>query len=158
MVASRSDRTPHAAPHDATGPTHEVFNQPGPLEPFNAYDSDAALRHWVAAFGGDWHGAALSEYGARAGGDLFAAGFAANKFKPEFVSHDRFGHRVDRVDYHPAYHALMRAAIEAGNHSLPWTDPKPGAQVARAALGYLHTQADPDRRAGPRAWLRTRGP
>jgi putative acyl-CoA dehydrogenase len=125
------------------GRTHEVFNQPGPLDPYNAYDSDMALRHWVAVYGGGWHGAALSGYGALAGGGLFDAGFAANKFKPEFASHDRFGHRIDRVDYHPAYHDLMRAAIEAGHHSLPWTDPKPGAQVARAALGYLHTQADP---------------
>ena len=127
----------------SVGRTHEVLNQPTPLDPYNAYDSDVALRHWTRTFGGDWHDDALSAYGARAGGDLFAAGFLANKHKPELKSHDRFGRRIDRVDYHPAYDELMHAAISAGHHSLPWTDPRPGAHVARAALEYLHTQADP---------------
>lgn len=71
-----------------------------------------------------------------------AAGFLANQHKPEFHSHDRYGNRVDLVEFHPAYHELMRAAIEHELPSLPWTDPRPGAQVARAGLSYLHSQAE----------------
>lgn len=47
----------------------------------------------------------------RAGSDLFEAGFSANKFKPEFKSHNRFGKRIDQVDFHPSYHLLMQTAI-----------------------------------------------
>lgn len=125
------------------GETHEVFNQPTSLDPFNAYDSDASLQHWVNTFQGNDHQAALSEYGQRVGGDLFEAGFAANKYKPEFKPHSRFGERIDQVDFHPAYHLLMKTAIEAGHHSLPWTQKKMGAHVARAAIEYMHSQADP---------------
>jgi putative acyl-CoA dehydrogenase len=125
------------------GETHTVFNQPAPLENYNAYLSDTALQYWVKRFAGEWHQAALTRYGARVGGDLIEAGFAANKYKPEFSSHNRFGQRIDQVDFHPAYHELMKTALEAGLHSLPWTDPKAGAHVARAGMEYLHTQADP---------------
>lgn len=123
--------------------THEVFNQPTPLEAYNAYDSDLALQHWLAVFNGDWHGEAVSEYGALVGGDLIQAGFDANKYKPEFQPHNRFGQRIDQVDFHPAYHQLMSAAIQAGHHCLAWNEKKAGAHVARAAIEYLHTQADP---------------
>ncbi|MGK0444698.1 MAG: putative acyl-CoA dehydrogenase [Bermanella sp.] len=125
------------------GETHEVFNQPTSLDPFNAYYSDASLQHWVNTFQGNDHQAALSEYGQRVGGDLFEAGFAANKYKPEFKPHSRFGERIDQVDFHPAYHLLMETAIEAGHHSLPWTQKKMGTHVARAAIEYMHSQADP---------------
>ncbi|NVK38028.1 MAG: acyl-CoA dehydrogenase family protein [Gammaproteobacteria bacterium] len=125
------------------GETHEVFNQPTALDPFNAYDGDQALQHWVRVFQGDWHQAQLSEYGQRCGSDLFEAGFAANKYKPEFKTHSRFGERIDQVDFHPAYHQLMDAAIQAGHHSLPWQVKKMGAHVARAAIEYMHSQAEP---------------
>lgn len=130
-------------PVSPPGETHAVFNQPGPLEPYNAYHSDPVLKHWVKIFGGDWHRDALFEYGKKVGSSLHEAGFAANKFKPEFNSHDRFGKRIDQVDYHPAYHQLMGSAIAAGHHSLPWINQRMGAHVARSALGYMHTQADP---------------
>ncbi|WP_428242610.1 acyl-CoA dehydrogenase family protein [Gynuella sp.] len=122
--------------------THDVFNQPEPLENYNAYTSDRVLHHWLLVFGGSWGEEALTQYGHRVGHDLLDAGFQANKYKPEFHSHDRFGHRIDMVEYHPAYHQLMQAAIEAGHHALPWVNSKPGAHVVRAAVEYLHTQAD----------------
>ncbi|EAT12731.1 DNA alkylation response protein [Bermanella marisrubri] len=125
------------------GETHEVFNQPSSLDPYNAYASDPALQHWVRIFDGAWHESELHTYGQRVGSDLFEAGFAANKYKPEFKPHNRFGERIDQVDFHPSYHLLMQTAIEAGHHSLPWCEKKPGAHVARAALEYMHTQADP---------------
>ena len=131
------------AQHRSSAETHQVFNQPTPLENYNAFLSDQVLQDWVTCFKGDWANDKLSEYGAKVGGDLLSAGFAANKYKPEFHSHDRFGNRVDLVEYHPAYHELMKAGIEAGHHSIAWRQNRVGAHVARAALTYLHSQADP---------------
>lgn len=128
--------------HKSQAETHTVFNQPAPLEHYNAYGSDIALQYWVKVFGGEWAQPRLLDYGARCGGDLLEAGFLANAHRPTFHSHDRFGKRIDLVKFHPAYHELMRTAIEAGVHSLPWREPKSGAHVARAALEYLHMQAD----------------
>jgi len=122
--------------------THRVFNQPTALENFNAWQADTLLRYWAERFDGGWGAERLSAYGALVGGELLSAGFAANRFKPELESHDRFGERIDRVAYHPAYHQLMAAGVGAGITSLPWTDATPGAQVVRA-LEYLHCQADP---------------
>ena len=123
--------------------THVVFNQPTPLENYNSWLSDVLLQHWTSYYGGDWAAAQLEQFGARTGGDLLVAGFLANKHKPEFSPHNRFGERVDLVEYHPSYHQLMAHAIEAGLHALPWNQPRSGAHVARAAMEFMHTQADP---------------
>ncbi len=123
--------------------THEVTNQPPPLDGANLYRIDVPLQEWSSRFGAGWAQPRIDAYGALAGGPLMAAGFLANQHKPEFASHDRYGHRIDLVEFHPAYHQLMSAAIEHGIPSLPWTYPQPGAHVARAAMSYLHTQADP---------------
>jgi putative acyl-CoA dehydrogenase len=127
---------------DWSADTHEVFNQPEPLEPFHAWRSDRALREAVQREGGAWAEAQLDAYGEQAGGALFAAGFLAESNPPVFHSHDRYGRRANLVEFHPAYHQLMQAAIAAGLPSLPWTDARPGAHVARAALEYMHNQAD----------------
>jgi putative acyl-CoA dehydrogenase len=123
--------------------THQVTNQPPPLDGANLYRIDLPLQAWTQRFGAGWAVPRIDAYGALAGGPLMEAGFLANKHKPTFESHDRFGHRIDLIEFHPAYHQLMRAAIEHGIPSLPWTDPQPGAHVARAAMSYLHTQAEP---------------
>lgn len=122
--------------------THEVFNQVPPLDGVNLYRIDLPLQEWLRRFGGDWAEARIDAYGALAGGPLMQAGFLANENRPVFKSHDRYGHRIDLVEFHPAYHELMRTAIEHGLPSLPWSDPRPGANVARAALTYLHSQAE----------------
>ncbi len=122
--------------------THEVTNQPPPFEGINLYRLDLPLQDWIAHQGGVWADARLDAYGALAGGPLLEAGVLANQNKPLLRSHDRYGHRIDQVDFHPAYHQLMTAAIEHGIPSLPWTEPRPGAHVARAGLMYLHNQAD----------------
>jgi len=122
--------------------THEVTNQVPPLEGANLYRIDRPLRDWVHHCEGGWAEERLEAYGALAGGPLLAAGFLANENRPQLRSHDRYGHRIDQVDYHPAYHQLMAAAIEHGLPALPWREPRPGAQVARAALMYLHNQVD----------------
>lgn len=122
--------------------THEVTNQVPPLDGANLYRLDVPLQEWVRRYGGGFAEQKLDAYGALAGGPLMAAGFLANENKPVFKSHDRYGHRVDLVEFHPAYHELMRASIEAGIPSMPWTDPRAGAHVARAGLSYLHSQAE----------------
>ncbi|MBO3275211.1 acyl-CoA dehydrogenase family protein [Pseudomonas schmalbachii] len=122
--------------------THEVTNQVPPLDGANLYRIDLPLQEWVRRFDGGWAEQKMDAYGALAGGPLLAAGFLANENKPVFKTHDRYGHRIDLVEFHPAYHELMRAAIEHGLTSLPWTDPRAGAQVARAGLYYLHAQAE----------------
>ncbi|MBX8501950.1 acyl-CoA dehydrogenase family protein [Pseudomonas cichorii] len=123
--------------------THQVTNQPPSLDGVNLYRIDLPLQTWVKRFGAAWAEPRIDAYGALAGGPLMEAGFLANQNKPTFASHDRYGHRIDLVEFHPAYHQLMSTAIEHGIPSLPWTDPQPGAHVARAAMSYLHTQADP---------------
>ncbi|EKM94958.1 DNA alkylation response protein [Pseudomonas sp. JL972] len=122
--------------------THEVTNQVPPLDGANLYRIDLPLRQWVQRFGAGWADVRLDAYGALAGGPLMTAGFLANENRPVLRTHDRYGHRIDVVEFHPAYHELMRTAIAHGIPSLPWTAPQPGAQVARAALMYLHNQAE----------------
>ena len=69
-------------------------------------------------------------------------GFDANRHPPVLHTHDRFGHRIDEVEYHPSYHRLMAVAVERGLHAAPWRDAAPGAHVARAAGFYLWSQVD----------------
>jgi len=128
--------------HCLLAETHEVFNQVPPLEGANLYRLDLPLQEWTRRFEGGWAEAQLDAYGALAGGPLMAAGFLANEYKPVFKSHDRYGHRIDLVEYPIAYHELMHAAISHGLPSMPWVAPRYGAQVARAAMSYLHSQAE----------------
>ncbi|WP_219271764.1 acyl-CoA dehydrogenase family protein [Pseudomonas sp. Xaverov 83] len=122
--------------------THDVTNQPPSLDGTNLYRIDLPLREWSRRFGAGWAEQRIDTYGALAGGPLMEAGFLANQNKPVFNSHDRFGHRIDLVEFHPAYHELMRTAVEHGLPSLPWAHPQSGAHVARAAMTYLHSQAE----------------
>lgn len=125
----------------AAGP--DAANQPPPYEGRNLFDSDAALRAGVAAFGAAWTEDALRAFGAIAGGaEARALARDANRHPPELLTHDRYGERADAVEFHPAYHALMALGCEAGVHSSPWADPRPGAQVARAAMYLLFGQLE----------------
>jgi putative acyl-CoA dehydrogenase len=123
--------------------THEVFNQPVELADTNLYDSDAALKEAVKREGAGWAAIGLEAFGARAGSSAFLElGVLANRNPPELDTHDRYGRRIDLIRYHPSYHALMKASIEDGLHSSPWTDPGEGAHVARAARSYIHTEVE----------------
>ena len=131
------------APDRFLAATHEVFNQPTELADYNLYAADRALREAVAREGAAWAQAGLLEFGRRIGAaGYLELGRLANQYPPEFEPNDRFGHRTDLVRFHPAYHALMRTAIAEGLHASPWTDPGPGAHVARAARYYLHAQIE----------------
>jgi putative acyl-CoA dehydrogenase len=123
--------------------THEVVNVSRELVEYNAYLQDAALQEAVRREGAAWAHDDLAAFGRLTGSaEYIELGVLANRFGPELETHDRFGNRVDLVRFHPAYHALMKTAIEHGLHASPWSDPGPGAHVARAARTYLHTQVE----------------
>lgn len=121
--------------------THTVFNQAKALVGYNMFASDALLQGLIKRYGAEWAEDRLKGFGAFAG-SAFGIELAveANTNLPVLKTHSRFGERIDRVDFHPSYHNLMAASIEAGAHSLPWTDPREGAHVARAALLYMAFQ------------------
>jgi putative acyl-CoA dehydrogenase len=121
----------------------EVSNQPPPLEPYNLFTSDAVLREAVTREQAAWAHGELHALGATLGTpDTIGLGFAANKNPPQLKTFDRFGHRVDEVEFHPAWHELLTIALEAGLHSSPWVKPQAGAHVARAAGTYMLTQIE----------------
>jgi putative acyl-CoA dehydrogenase len=136
---------PEALKHDglALAETHEVVNVGHELVNYDMYRQDAALVEAVQREGAGWADAALGEFGRLAGSaDYLELGVLANQNPPVLDTHDRFGRRVDLVKFHPAYHQLMRSAIEHGIHASPWAEPRPGAHVARAARFYLQTQVE----------------
>ena len=123
--------------------THDVENVSCELAGYNMYAQDTALREAVQREGAAWADADLQRFGQFTGSaEYLEQGMLANKHQPELETHDRFGHRIDLVKFHPAYHRCMGTAIEHGLHSSPWTHPKDGAHVARAAGNYLHTQVE----------------
>ena len=123
--------------------THEVINQPPALENYNLFEQDQALQEAVAREGAAAATSDLRQFGALTGAaETIELGFRANENKPVFNTHDRFGYRIDQVDFHPAYHQLMTIAMENGLHSSPWTSPGAGAHVTRAARYYMHSQVE----------------
>jgi len=122
--------------------THEVSNQPPPFGGRNLWADDVALIEAVQREGGGVFVGQLARYGGLAGDELYRLGFDANRDRPRLRTHDAQGHRIDTVEFHPAYHQLMTAAKTHGVAGLSWHDGRPGAHVARAALSYLHHQAE----------------
>lgn len=123
--------------------THELENQPLPLGGYDAWESDTALREAVEREGGGWAEAHLGQFGFLAGGELMALGYQANENRPKLRSFDGYGRRLDDVEFHPAYHDIMRLSMRFGVHSFAWRNAnRPGAHVARAALAYMAGQAD----------------
>src|SRR5919206_243600 len=123
--------------------THDVLNQSVPFEDVNLFELDLALREALEREGAQWAVDRARDTGAVAGSAEAAEhGRRAERNEPRLLTHDRFGHRIDRVDLDPSWHWLLRGAVEREIHSLPWRDPRPGAHVARAALELLWTQAN----------------
>jgi len=122
---------------------YEVTNQPPPLEPYDLLRSDAVLREALAREQAAWAGPELGRLGRRLGStDVIQRGFDANRYPPVLRTYDRYGHRIDEVEFHPAWHELMAIALDAGLHSAPWAEPRDGAHVARAAGTYMLVQAE----------------
>ena len=123
--------------------THRVENQPPPLSPYDAYGTDLPLREALAREGGGWAQAQVQAYGLLAGGEMMVLGALANENRPKLRAFDQYGNRLDEVEFHPAYHRLMQLGASHGVSGFAWRkDDRPGAHVARAALMYLHHQAD----------------
>jgi putative acyl-CoA dehydrogenase len=124
-------------------PTHEVTNQPPPRIGHDAYADDVVLREAVDREGAAWATPELHEVGRLVGDEAWLErGRWANEHPPQLVTHDRYGHRVDEVRYHPAYHELLGAGIAHGLAGRPWAEPRRGAHVARAAKYVLWPQVD----------------
>ena len=123
--------------------THVAANQPPPFFPRDLWADDAALREAVAREGGDAFAPGLAAYGVLAGDALPRLADEAHRDRPRLRTHDRFGQRIDRAEFNPAYHEVMASAIAHGVAGLSWHEASPGAHVARAALSYLHYQAEP---------------
>ena len=110
---------------------------------YNLFDADAPLREALEREGGSWAQDMVRELGRLAGTEeAIAWGFQANSNPPQLRTHDRFGNRIDEVEFHPAWHRLMEVAIGSGLHSMPWRDPRPGAHAARAAGFYVWSQVE----------------
>ena len=123
--------------------THEVFNQPPPLIDYDVYGVDKTLQTIVGAFASGWAHERLHRAGASAGSaQVQEWARQANRFTPELRTHDRFGHRIDQIEFHPAWHELMTRAMADECHSLAWTEKRAGAHVARAALAYVWNQGE----------------
>jgi putative acyl-CoA dehydrogenase len=130
---------------DQAGPrytTHEVRNQAAVAAAFNAFTQDQALRSRVER-GAPWAFDKCAMLGSVVGDEAAQdAARLANENEPRLHSHDRFGNRIDWVEYHPAWHELMHLAFSHEVHSLAWTAAQPGAHFARAALSYLWNQVE----------------
>jgi putative acyl-CoA dehydrogenase len=123
--------------------THDVANQPPPFENVNLFASDVALQAAVFAAGGEAHAGLLSDFGARAGSAETAEwAMQANENPPQLNAFDRYGRRIDEVDFHPAYHRLMALGLDAGVSSAAWSGTAAG-HVLHAALEFLMAQAEP---------------
>ncbi|GAB1691416.1 acyl-CoA dehydrogenase family protein [Krasilnikovia sp. M28-CT-15] len=129
-------------PVPAVTATHEVLNQPPPLVDHDVA-ADPTLLAAVAREGAGWAAEDLHRLGRLAGGEQ-AQRWAdeANRYEPRLLTHDRYGHRVDEVDFHPSWHRLLDVAVAEGLAGAPWADPRPGAHVARAAGLYVWSQAE----------------
>jgi putative acyl-CoA dehydrogenase len=124
-------------------PTHEVTNQPPPLTGHNLAD-DPALLEGLRREGAAWAEPELRQLGHLGGTDQAQEwSRLAHAYPPVLRTHDRYGHRIDEVEFNPAWHSLMDVAVSHGLHAYPWRENKPGSHVARAAKFYVWGQVEP---------------
>jgi putative acyl-CoA dehydrogenase len=123
--------------------THTVANQPPPLEGVDVFASNVPLVEAVHREGAEWVSERASALGRTVGGEPQQLwGRLANENKPVLRTHDRYGNRIDEVEFHPAWHQLMRMGVEHELHSMPWTSEQPFAHTARAAMYMTAMQAE----------------
>src|SRR5947209_10329411 len=123
--------------------THAVFNQVPPLEGIDVFSSNLPLVEALDREGGGWARERAAALGLEIGGDPQQLwGRLANENRPVLRTHDRYGHRIDEVEFHPAWHKLLKLGVEHELHSLPWTSEQPSAHTARAALYMTAMQAE----------------
>ena len=116
--------------------THEVVNQPPPLAGYDLFTDHVALVEALEREGAGWAREQAEAVGAAWGGEAIEWGRLANEHPPKLRTHDRFGHRIDEVEFHPAWHQLMSSPSAHGLHALPWTRdraPAPTSPARRCA-------------------------
>jgi putative acyl-CoA dehydrogenase len=125
------------------GATHQVTNQPPPLEGYNLFETDRPLAEAVRREGASWSEPDLAALGKLAGAaEVLRLGEEANRHPPVLRTHDRYGHRIDEVQFHPAWHRLLGLSVSHGIHALPWREPRAGAHAARAAMMILVSEVE----------------
>jgi putative acyl-CoA dehydrogenase len=127
----------------AADPVRTVLNQPPPLSGYNLFTENRPLVGATRREGAAWAEGRLTAIGRELGGIPLEWGRLANVHPPVLRTHDRYGHRIDEVEYHPAWHELMGLAVRNGSHALPWREPGPGAHVARAAQMLMASGVEP---------------
>ncbi|HEU4722173.1 MAG TPA: acyl-CoA dehydrogenase family protein, partial [Gemmatimonadaceae bacterium] len=130
------------APSRASHATHSVTNQPPPLEGLNLFACNRPLVEALEREGRGWGAEQASAVGALAGSEGIRLGFEANENPPRLKTHDRFGNRVDQVEFHPSWHRLMENSVTHEAHALPWRTDRPGAHAVRTALGLTGGQVE----------------
>ncbi len=124
--------------------THEVFNQPAPLVDANLFAINRPMRAALKFNAPALDTAPLEQLGRLAGsGEMQTHARLANVHTPQLKTHSRFGHRIDQVEFHPSYHALMTEAVAAGLHGAPWGEGGASPHVLRAAGFMLFTELEP---------------
>src|SRR5690606_7766020 len=136
-----------AMPADSEAEFRRLFNQPPPYEDADLFGADRALGEAVAANGAAGEEDALRAFGRRWGrAEMFALAREADANPPVLRAFDAQGYRLDRVDFHPAYHSFMAESVGAGLHASTWqADGEPAAapaEVARAARFYMVAQVE----------------
>jgi putative acyl-CoA dehydrogenase len=126
----------------ATIPSSAAANQVPPLAGHDLFTCNRPLVEALAREGGGWAAERCSSFGRILTGEPLEWGRLANENPPKLRTHDRYGERVDEVEFHPAWHDMMRLSLAHGLHSLSWTADREGAHVARAALFMLAAQVE----------------
>jgi putative acyl-CoA dehydrogenase len=127
----------------SSGETHEVLNQPPPLEGVDVFSTNLPLVEALEREGGGWAHERAVALGRFVGGEPQQSwGTLANENRPVLHTHDRWGNRIDEVEYDATWHKLMAMGVENELHSLPWTSTRPAPHVARAALYMTAMQAE----------------
>jgi len=123
--------------------THEVLNQPPPLADYNPFTADLALAEALIREGGEWGLDRVRDLGATLGSaEALEHARRAQRNIPILRTHDRYGHRVDEVEYDPSMHWMLRLGVERQVNTLPWREQRGGAHVVRAGMFHLFNQLD----------------
>ncbi|WP_426520097.1 acyl-CoA dehydrogenase family protein [Diaminobutyricibacter sp. McL0618] len=124
--------------------THDVTNQVPARVGIDEFGTNTALVDGVRLYDAGWAVGALERVGALVGSAEFQHDAElANICEPRLIAFDRVGNRIDEVEYHPSYHRILSQAVQAGAHTSAWAEPRPGANVARAATFMLFAQIEP---------------
>ncbi len=120
----------------------DALNQPPPLAGYDLFLENKPLVEALDREGVGWAAESASTFGRFLSGEPLEWGRLANENPPRLRTHDRFGNRIDEVEFHPAWHSLLKTSVEHGLHALSWREARPGAHVARATLFYLMAQVE----------------